>query len=77
MDLGFGIDLVSVASVLTREPLYGTKLRLDIQLASNRIGFGIGYRLVPVIDLTIGVQGLWDLKDGSIQPGVYVSIWRF
>lgn len=53
------------------------RVRPSIQVAPDRLGFGLGWRLVPVIDIAIGVNGVWDLKTGRLEPGVYVSLFRF
>ncbi|MFA6093989.1 MAG: hypothetical protein WC986_13705 [Elusimicrobiota bacterium] len=65
LDLGLGLTLP-----------WG-RLRPSLQIAQDRAGFGLGWRVIPVLDVTIGVQGIWDLKTGQIQPGFYVSVFRF
>lgn len=53
------------------------KWRPTLQIAQDRAGFGLGYRLAPVIDVCVGIQGIWDLTSGRLEPGVYVSLFRF
>lgn len=63
------------------------KYRPTVQVAANRTGFGLGYcprftgnwfsRICTVLDVTIGANYLWDLRDGQQAWGVYASLFKF
>lgn len=50
------------------------RLRLVAGVANGGLMTGVAYRFVPVLDLSVGVGGLWVMRDGDVLPIVYTSI---
>lgn len=55
----------------------GEKLRLTAQVANGGLGAGLAYKIVPVIDLSIGVGALYMVNDERVEPTIFASIYRW
>jgi hypothetical protein len=53
------------------------KLRLSVQGANDRLGVGVGWKIIPVIDLTLGLSVFHDFTCNASEVGAYVSIFKW
>ena len=51
--------------------------RTTVQVADGGFGLGIARKLVPVIDLSVGVGAFYDVRDSRVIPMVYGSLFRW
>jgi len=80
-------DLGEPALALKRRPEVGLRwvalkspggnIRGGPQITSGSLGFGIGFRFVPVVQLTIGPALVWDPVDRAVRIGVYGGVLKF
>lgn len=53
------------------------RLRPTVQIAPNYAAAGLGWVLIPVIDVTAGVNYGHDFRSHEERIGVYLSLFRF
>jgi hypothetical protein len=51
--------------------------RVTAQVADGVVGAGVAYRLVPVIDLSVGAGLLYAPASGDVRPSAFVSLYRW
>lgn len=51
----------------------GLHFRPSFQIGNGVAGFGFGWRLIPVIELTVGVGALWSVQHDAVEPSVFIS----
>ena len=55
------------------------QFRPALQVASNKAGVGISWtpKMFTVLDVGVGVNYVWDLRDGQTAIGAYVTVFKF
>lgn len=53
------------------------KLRLSLVGANDRLGVGVGWKVIPVVDVTVGATLFWDFEKDDPNGSVYVSIFQW
>lgn len=86
-DAGSKLKLDTVAGYVprTRKVIAGLGLvaaeragwRLTLQAASGALGAGLAYRVIPVVDLAVGVGAFWDPTDSVVDVGAFVTLARW
>ena len=54
-----------------------SKLKWEIHLADQEVGFGFGRIIVPIVNLTVGPYVSWNFKEKSKQVGIRFGIFKF
>lgn len=49
-------------------------MRATVGALNGGVGAGLAYRLVPVIDLSLGLGGMYEVRDGRVVPYAFVSV---
>lgn len=64
-DVTLGLGLV-----LTRHQHW----RPTLQVGAGVVGLGLAYRVLPVIELAVGVSVFYGVREDTFAPGVFVSM---
>lgn len=55
----------------------GASWRTTAQVGPGVIGIGLAYRIVPVVELSVGFSALWSTERDKFTPGVYASFAKW
>lgn len=63
-------------ALVLAEPLERS-IRVTAQAGPDRLGLGVGWRVIPVIDLTVGLAVYRNFETDSNNVAVYGSVFKF
>lgn len=67
-------DDLTVGAALAFKPQSAPNLRPSIQVANQKLGLGLAYRIFPVVDGSVGVSVMRDFDALKWRVGAFVSI---
>jgi hypothetical protein len=47
--------------------------RASLQLGVGVVGVGLGWKVIPIIDLAVGIGCLWSVEFDDLEPSIYFS----